>query len=199
MRTVPSRDQWLQILHADNVLAGVTLSGVHRWSPIARSFRGFDCQTENVLGEVLVLPTGTAVEPADIELIDSSLLDGTRWQQASKPLSRTLRSPHSRSRAGRLMENVPESGSQGQRPHGDPQPRGWHTRRRWKRPPQGLRSRKSSSAKTADGRHAGGTQAAGRKQIRLLLHDQNIGGPANIAATRHCRGMRDLLEGTATD
>jgi dTDP-4-amino-4,6-dideoxygalactose transaminase len=67
-----SRDQWLQVLHAENVLARrYFYPGVHRMAPYAGSLRAsFRLpQTEALLGRVLVLPTGTAVSTDAIETI----------------------------------------------------------------------------------------------------------------------------------
>ncbi len=68
-----SRDQWLQVLHADNVLARrYFFPGVHRMEPY-RSLDPFAIRrlpvTEAVLQRVLVLPSGTAVGPTEIETI----------------------------------------------------------------------------------------------------------------------------------
>jgi dTDP-4-amino-4,6-dideoxygalactose transaminase len=68
-----TRDQWLQVLHAENVLARrYFYPGVHRMEP----YRTLDSAvpsrlpvTEAVLKRVLVLPTGTAVQPDDIAVI----------------------------------------------------------------------------------------------------------------------------------
>jgi dTDP-4-amino-4,6-dideoxygalactose transaminase len=93
-----TRDQWLQVLHAENVLARrYFYPGVHRMEP----YRTLDSAassrlpvTERVLRRVLVLPTGTAVEPGDIELIGqvfSTALAG--GASLKNQLSRTLPLP----------------------------------------------------------------------------------------------------------
>ena len=68
-----TRDQWLQVLHAENVLARrYFYPGVHRLEP----YRGAHPVslsrlpiTDAVLQRVLVLPSGTAVQPEDIAVI----------------------------------------------------------------------------------------------------------------------------------
>jgi dTDP-4-amino-4,6-dideoxygalactose transaminase len=70
-----SRDQWLQVLHAENVLARrYFYPGVHRSEPYC-SLDPFAVNrlpvTEATLKRVLVLPTGTAVGVREIELIGS--------------------------------------------------------------------------------------------------------------------------------
>jgi dTDP-4-amino-4,6-dideoxygalactose transaminase len=68
-----TRDQLLSVLHAENVLARrYFYPGVHRMEPYRSLFpdaRLLLPETEAVAGRVLVLPTGTAVTPADIEKI----------------------------------------------------------------------------------------------------------------------------------
>jgi dTDP-4-amino-4,6-dideoxygalactose transaminase len=74
-----TRDQWLQVLHADNVLARrYFYPGVHRMEP----YRMLDPVapsrlpvTEAVLKRVLVLPSGTAVQPDDIAVIGEIFRD----------------------------------------------------------------------------------------------------------------------------
>lgn len=68
-----TRDQWLQVLHAENVLARrYFYPGVHRAEPY-RSLDPFVAHrlpcTERILRRILVLPTGTAVKVEDIERI----------------------------------------------------------------------------------------------------------------------------------
>lgn len=70
-----TRDQWLQVLHAENVLARrYFYPGVHRAGPYC-SLDPFATRrlpvTEVTLQRVLVLPTGTAVGVQEIELIGS--------------------------------------------------------------------------------------------------------------------------------
>jgi dTDP-4-amino-4,6-dideoxygalactose transaminase len=93
-----TRDQWLQVLHVENVLARrYFYPGVHRMEP----YRTLDPATssrlpvtEAVLKRVLVLPSGTAVELGDIELIGRIFTDASgaaaRLQNA---LPRTLPLP----------------------------------------------------------------------------------------------------------
>ena len=81
-----SRDQWLQVLHAENVLARrYFFPGVHRMEPY-RTLDPFAIRrlpvTEAVLKRVLVLPTGTAVGPMEIETIGDIFLQAS--QTASK-------------------------------------------------------------------------------------------------------------------
>ena len=68
-----TRDQWLQVLHAENVLARrYFYPGVHRMEPYRTLGPAASSRlpvTEAVLKRVLVLPSGTAVEISDIELI----------------------------------------------------------------------------------------------------------------------------------
>jgi dTDP-4-amino-4,6-dideoxygalactose transaminase len=68
-----TRDQLLSILHAENVLARrYFYPGVHRMEPYRSLFPGMSTllpHTEAVAVRVIVLPTGTAVTPADIEQI----------------------------------------------------------------------------------------------------------------------------------
>jgi dTDP-4-amino-4,6-dideoxygalactose transaminase len=72
-----SRDQLLAVLHAENVLARrYFYPGVHRMEPYRSHFPEAGLrlpQTEAVASRVLVLPTGTAISPADIEKICSIL------------------------------------------------------------------------------------------------------------------------------
>jgi dTDP-4-amino-4,6-dideoxygalactose transaminase len=74
-----TRDQWLQVLHAENVLARrYFYPGVHRMEPYfsrdPEAFRRLPA-TENVLSRVLVLPSGTAVGPAEIEIMGGIFRD----------------------------------------------------------------------------------------------------------------------------
>jgi dTDP-4-amino-4,6-dideoxygalactose transaminase len=76
-----TRDQWLQVLHAENVLARrYFFPGMHRAEPY-QSLDPFAVRrlpvTDAVLRRILVLPTGTAVGNREIELI------GTIFQQAT--------------------------------------------------------------------------------------------------------------------
>src|SRR5262249_55078205 len=68
-----SRDQWLQILHAENVLARrYFFPGVHRMEPYSSRRASAATSlpaTDDVLRRVLVLPTGTGVSAGDIEQI----------------------------------------------------------------------------------------------------------------------------------
>jgi Predicted pyridoxal phosphate-dependent enzyme apparently involved in regulation of cell wall biogenesis len=68
-----TRDQLLSVLHAENVLARrYFYPGAHRMEPYRSSFPEAGLllpDTEEVARRVLVLPTGTAVTPADIERI----------------------------------------------------------------------------------------------------------------------------------
>lgn len=93
-----TRDQWLQVLHAENVLARrYFYPGVHRMEPYRTLNSAASSRlpvTESVLRRVLVLPTGTAVEPTDIELIGqvfSTALAGAA--SLKNQLSRTLPLP----------------------------------------------------------------------------------------------------------
>ncbi len=77
-----TRDQWLQVLHAENVLARrYFFPGVHQMEPY-RTRDPFAIRrlpvTEAILKRVLVLPSGTAVGPAEIETI------GEIFSQASE-------------------------------------------------------------------------------------------------------------------
>ena len=68
-----TRDQWLQVLHGENVLARrYFYPGVHHMEPY-RSLPAASCSrlpaTDRVLSRVIVLPTGTAAEPDDIRRI----------------------------------------------------------------------------------------------------------------------------------
>jgi dTDP-4-amino-4,6-dideoxygalactose transaminase len=67
----------LAVLHAENVLARrYFYPGVHRMEPYRSHFPEAGLrlpQTEAVASRVLVLPTGTAISPADIEKICSIL------------------------------------------------------------------------------------------------------------------------------
>lgn len=68
-----SRDQWLQVLHAENVLARrYFYPGIHRAEPY-RTLDPFAARrlpvTDATLKRVLVLPTGTAVGVREIEMI----------------------------------------------------------------------------------------------------------------------------------
>jgi dTDP-4-amino-4,6-dideoxygalactose transaminase len=66
-----SRDQWLQVLHAENVLARrYFFPGVHRMEPYCSREAPADLPvTDDVLQRVLVLPSGTDVGEDEIELI----------------------------------------------------------------------------------------------------------------------------------
>lgn len=86
-----TRDQWLQVLHGENVLARrYFYPGVHRMEP----YRTFDPSslsrlpiTDAVLQRVLVLPSGTAVQPEDIAIIGDIFRDSVA---AAGELSRRL-------------------------------------------------------------------------------------------------------------
>lgn len=68
-----TRDQWLQILHAENVLARrYFYPGVHRMEPYATRALYKNARfplTDALLKRVLVMPTGSAVTIEDIEII----------------------------------------------------------------------------------------------------------------------------------
>jgi dTDP-4-amino-4,6-dideoxygalactose transaminase len=72
-RSPLTRDQWLQMLHRENVLARrYFYPGIHRMQPyVSRDAEAYQRlpATEHVLQRVLVLPSGTAIGPADIETI----------------------------------------------------------------------------------------------------------------------------------
>ena len=72
-----TRDQLLAVLQAENVLARrYFYPGVHRMEPYRSLFphaKFLLRDTETVADRVLVLPTGTSVSPADIEIICSVL------------------------------------------------------------------------------------------------------------------------------
>jgi dTDP-4-amino-4,6-dideoxygalactose transaminase len=89
MRSPLTRDQWLQVLHRENVLARrYFYPGAHRMEPYhsrdPHAFRRLP-NTEALLRRVLVLPSGMAVERADIEVI------GAIFRQAIAEM-RTMRS-----------------------------------------------------------------------------------------------------------
>jgi dTDP-4-amino-4,6-dideoxygalactose transaminase len=86
-----TRDQWLQVLHSRNVLARrYFFPGVHRMQPYA-SRDPAEAErlprTDRLLRRVLVLPSGTAVAPADIDVIGAIFRDAI---QAASELSRQL-------------------------------------------------------------------------------------------------------------
>jgi dTDP-4-amino-4,6-dideoxygalactose transaminase len=93
-----TRDQWLQVLHAENVLARrYFYPGIHRMEPYRTLNPTAAARlpvTEAVLKRVLVLPSGTAVEVSDIELIgrifSEATTAGTRLQNQ---LTKTLPLP----------------------------------------------------------------------------------------------------------
>jgi dTDP-4-amino-4,6-dideoxygalactose transaminase len=68
-----TRDQLVQVLHAHNVLARrYFFPGVHRMEPYRSYYPNADLLlpvTEGVVRRVMVLPTGTAVSPRDVEQI----------------------------------------------------------------------------------------------------------------------------------
>jgi dTDP-4-amino-4,6-dideoxygalactose transaminase len=68
-----TRDQLVDVLHAENVLARKYFSpGVHRMEPYRSYFphaKFLLPDTETVAGRVLVLPTGTSVTPSDVETV----------------------------------------------------------------------------------------------------------------------------------
>jgi dTDP-4-amino-4,6-dideoxygalactose transaminase len=68
-----TRDQVVQVLHAHNVLARrYFFPGVHRMEPYRSYYPNADLLlpvTEDVVRRVVVLPTGTAVSPSDVEQI----------------------------------------------------------------------------------------------------------------------------------
>jgi len=68
-----TRDQLVQVLHAHNVLARrYFFPGVHRMEPYRSYYPNADLLlpvTEDVVRRVVVLPTGTAVSPSDVEQI----------------------------------------------------------------------------------------------------------------------------------
>jgi dTDP-4-amino-4,6-dideoxygalactose transaminase len=78
-RSPLSRDQWLQVLHAENVLARrYFYPGVHRMEPYISREPGAVRRlpmTETVLRRVLVLPGGTAVGEREIETIGNIFHD----------------------------------------------------------------------------------------------------------------------------
>ncbi len=70
-QTVVSRDQLIQILYRENVLARrYFYPGCHRTAPYNVTHPGVSLpETERICDRVLSLPTGTAVSPADITTI----------------------------------------------------------------------------------------------------------------------------------
>lgn len=74
-----TRDELLTLLHAENVLARRYFwPGCHRMEPYRSYFPNAGLllpQTEQVAAQVLVLPTGSAISPTDIEII-ADLLRG---------------------------------------------------------------------------------------------------------------------------
>lgn len=67
-----SRDVLVRVLHAENVLRRYFYPGVHRMEPYRSYFPHAGLLlpvTERLAGQVLVLPTGTAVSPDDIAQI----------------------------------------------------------------------------------------------------------------------------------
>jgi dTDP-4-amino-4,6-dideoxygalactose transaminase len=75
-----TRDLLVQVLHAENILARrYFYPGCHRMEPYRSHFpdvSGLLPATESVCRRVLVLPTGTAVDPAQIEMICSVIRTG---------------------------------------------------------------------------------------------------------------------------
>jgi len=88
-----TRDQLVQVLHSHNVLARrYFFPGVHRMEPYRSSYPDAHLVlpvTEDVVRRVVVLPTGTAVSPRDIEQIGQIV----RWGL---------------DRAGELRQRLPE-------------------------------------------------------------------------------------------
>jgi dTDP-4-amino-4,6-dideoxygalactose transaminase len=68
-----SRDQLVRLLHAERVLARrYFFPGCHRMQPYRSYFPHANLllpNTERIAGQVIVLPTGTAVGPAEIQII----------------------------------------------------------------------------------------------------------------------------------
>ena len=68
-----SRDQWIEVLHAENVLARrYFYPGCHRMEPYRSYFPHAGLllpETERLAGRVLLLPTGTAIGPQEIAKI----------------------------------------------------------------------------------------------------------------------------------
>ena len=73
----PTRDELVQLLHEHNVLARrYFYPGCHRMEPYRSYYphaRLLLPETEKLAGRVLLLPTGTAVSPADAEVVCSIL------------------------------------------------------------------------------------------------------------------------------
>jgi dTDP-4-amino-4,6-dideoxygalactose transaminase len=97
-RSPLTRDQWLQVLHAENVLARrYFYPGVHRMEPYCR--REPDAarrlpMTEAVLRRVLVLPGGAAVGEQEIEIIGNIFHDAAvQANDLSSQLPRVLPLP----------------------------------------------------------------------------------------------------------
>lgn len=74
-----TRDQWLQVLHAENVLARrYFYPGVHRMEPYCSRQGAADLPlTDEVLRRVLVLPSGTEIGEGEIGLIGQIFREGT--------------------------------------------------------------------------------------------------------------------------
>jgi len=79
-----SRDELVQVLHAENVIARrYFYPGVHRMEPYRTCFPGAHLHlpvTERVCRQVMLLPTGTAVSEADIDrvagIIETAVANG---------------------------------------------------------------------------------------------------------------------------
>jgi dTDP-4-amino-4,6-dideoxygalactose transaminase len=92
-KTGLTRDELLAVLHAENVLARrYFYPGVHRMEPYCSSFpeSGLGLpETEALASRVLVLPTGTAVKPADIgkicAIVRFAIEHGAEISKALKP------------------------------------------------------------------------------------------------------------------
>jgi dTDP-4-amino-4,6-dideoxygalactose transaminase len=88
-----TRDQWLQVLHAENVLARrYFFPGVHHMEPYRTHDPAAHIRlpvTEAVLKRVIVLPSGTAIESSDIatigEIFTSSITQAERLQRRLLP------------------------------------------------------------------------------------------------------------------
>jgi dTDP-4-amino-4,6-dideoxygalactose transaminase len=95
-----TRDELLQVLHAENVLARrYFYPGCHRMEPYRSYYphaRLLLPETEKLAGRVLLLPNGTAVSPADVEVV-CSILD--RAVRQSPTVRKRLREGNARPQA----------------------------------------------------------------------------------------------------
>ena len=71
-QTIVNREQLLEILHGENILARRYFPGCHRMEPYLSCFPHAGLllpETERLSQRVLCLPTGTGVEPQQVSLI----------------------------------------------------------------------------------------------------------------------------------